>query len=91
MISAQQTAALEVLNSPAAVIVKARSHWGGDPQPLTALLKLYYKQQSTDIKNKVYALHGLAHDSDAIAINYRNGPKALLIEVIYHACSPQVS
>jgi hypothetical protein len=78
-----------VLYSPAAVIVKAKSQWAGDSQPLTALLKLYHKQRSTEIRDKVHALHGLAHDSDAIAIDYRIGPKALPIEVIYHACSPQ--
>jgi hypothetical protein len=39
----------------------------------------------------VYALHGLASNSDAIAIDYRIDPKALLVEIIYHTCSVQAS
>jgi hypothetical protein len=76
-----------VLESPAAVIVQAKSQWNGSRQPLTKLLELYRHQQSTDIRDKVYALHGLAHDSATIAVNYALEPHALLIEVIYHACS----
>jgi hypothetical protein len=82
---------LAILDSPAAVIVWAKSQWDGSPQPLTKLLELYRSQQSTDIRDKVYALHGLAYDSDAIAINYNIDAKGLLIEVIYHTCSPQSS
>jgi hypothetical protein len=79
-----------VLDSPAAVIVRAKSQWNGSPQPLTKLLELYRHQQSTDIRDKVYALHGLAHDSDSLAVNYTLDPHALLIEVIYHACSSEL-
>jgi len=81
----------DVLDSPATVIVRAKSRWDGSPRPLTKLLELYHKQQSTDIRDKVYALHGLACNSDAIAINYRIEPEALLVEIIYHTCSSQAS
>jgi hypothetical protein len=77
---------LRILDTPAAVIVRAKSNWDGSPQPLTKLLKLYHRQQSTDIRDKVYALHGLASDSDGIAVDYTIDPKDLLVEVIYHAC-----
>jgi hypothetical protein len=76
-----------LLDTPAAVIVRAKSNWDGTPQPLTKLLQLYHRQESTDIRDKVYALHGLASDSDEIAVDYTIEPKDLLVEVIYHACS----
>jgi hypothetical protein len=81
----------EVLDSPATVIVKAKSQWDGTPQPLSKLLQLYRTQQSTEIRDKVYALHGLACDSHAIEVDYRIDPKDLLVELIYHICSPQAS
>ncbi|KAF2828583.1 HET-domain-containing protein [Ophiobolus disseminans] len=85
------TGVSDVLDSPATTIVKAKSEWDGSPQPLTTLLEQYHNQQSTDVRDKVYALHGLAHNSDAIAINYHIEPKALLTEIIYHTCSQQAS
>ena len=81
----------DVLDSPATVIVRAKSQWDASPQPLTTLLEQYHNQQSTDIRDKVYALHGLAYNSNTIAINYRIDPKALLVEIIYHTCSAQAS
>lgn len=44
-----------------------------------------------DIRDKVYALHGSASNSEAIAINYSIDPKDLLTELIYHTCSTQAS
>ncbi|OAL48131.1 HET-domain-containing protein [Pyrenochaeta sp. DS3sAY3a] len=80
-----------VLESPAMVIVRAKLQWDGSPQPLTSLLEQYHNQQSSDILDKVYALHGLASDSNVIAIDYRISPKALLVEVIYYTCSVQAA
>jgi hypothetical protein len=77
------------LDSPAAVIVKAKMRWNGNPQPLSTLLEIYRQQQATDIRDKVYALHGLAYDNDSVVINYNIEPKALLLEVLYHICSSQ--
>ena len=79
----------DVLESPAAVIVRAKARWDASPRPLTTLLEQYRHQHATDIRDKVYALHGLASNSDGIAVDYRIGPKALLVEIIYHACSAQ--
>lgn len=81
----------EVLESPATAIVRAKSQWDGSPQSLTTLLEQYHNQRSTDIRDKVYALNGLASNIAAIAIGYRVDPKALLVEIIYHTCSEQVS
>jgi len=76
-----------VLDSPAAVIIRAKAQWNGDPQPLTLLLEQYHRQHSTDVRDKVYALHGLASDSGAISINYRIDPKELFVQIVKHACS----
>jgi hypothetical protein len=65
--------------------------WDGRPQALNTLLKLYHEQHSTDIRDKVYALHSLAHDSADVAIDYSIDPKALLFHVLRHACSHQAS
>ncbi|KAI4694771.1 hypothetical protein J4E81_006372 [Alternaria sp. BMP 2799] len=80
-----------VLSSPAAVIIGAKAQWNGHPQPLALLLKRYRKQHSTDVRDKVYALHGLASDSDAIAIDYNIDPKELLVQIINHVYSQQAS
>jgi len=80
-----------VLDSPAAVIIRAKARWNGDPQPLTLLLEQYHRQHSTDVRDKVYALHGLASDSRAISINYRIDPKELFVQIVQHACSSVAS
>ena len=77
-----------VLESSAAIIIRAKAQWNGDPQPFTLLLEQYHRQYSTDVRDKVYALHGLASDSSMIPINYRIDPKQLLTKMICHACSP---
>jgi len=77
-----------VLESSAAIIIRAKAQWNGVPQPFTLLLEQYHRQHSTDVRDKVYALHGLASDSDWIPINYRIDPEQLLAQMICHACSP---
>ena len=77
-----------VLDSPAGIIIRAKAQWNGVPQPFTLLLEQYHRQHSTDVRDKVYALHGLASDSSMIPINYRIDPKQLLTQMICHACSP---
>jgi hypothetical protein len=81
----------EVMNSPATAIIRTKSQWVGTPQPFHRLLKLYRKQQSTDIRDKVYALHGLACDSSFIEIDYRIDPEVLFLRLLYHFCSPQLA
>jgi hypothetical protein len=82
---------MDVLDSPAATIIRAKMQWNGDPLPLTMLLRRYRNQHSTDVRDKVYALHGLASNSHAIPINYNITPEELLVEIIYHTCSPEAS
>jgi hypothetical protein len=76
----------KLLDSPATVIVKAKTQWDGTPQPLSKLLQLFPTQQSTDIRDKVYALHGLASDSDTIEIDYSIDPRTLLLDLLYEFC-----
>jgi hypothetical protein len=83
--------AVNVLDSSATTIINAKIQWDGSPQPLTTLLKRYRNQQSTDVRDKVYALHGLASNSHAIPIDYNITPEELLVDVIYHTCSPEAS
>jgi hypothetical protein len=80
-----------ILDSPAIVIAKAKSEWDGNPQPLTTLLQLYHKHQATDIRDKIYALHGLAEDSLDIVVDYHKSTKNLLVEVLHHACTSRDS
>jgi hypothetical protein len=83
-----------VLASPAFVVVKAKSTWDGDNgnlQPLTTLLQLYRDHEATNIRDKVYALHGLAKDCSDIAIDYRTSTKNLLIQVLNHTCASRGS
>jgi hypothetical protein len=55
--------------------------------PFTYLLPVFSNHESTDIRDKVYALLGLSSDSTTIRVDYDVSPKALLVELIYHACS----
>jgi hypothetical protein len=80
------TGVSDILESTAAGIVRAKSQWSKSPQTLASLLELYRDQKSTDLRDKVYALHGLAHDSDVIKIDYNIDPKDLLVDMIYYAC-----
>jgi hypothetical protein len=81
---------MAVLESQAVVIMKAKAEWVGS-HSLARLLKLYRSQQSTDIRDKVYALHGLAHDTEAMAVDYFIDPKTLLTKVMQHISSLPVS
>jgi hypothetical protein len=69
-----------VLKSPAANIVKAKTTWDGQ-QSLTSLLRLCRDQQSTDIRDKIYALHGLANDTVDLKIDYGISVEDLLVIV----------
>jgi len=80
-----------ILASPAIVIARAKSEWDGNPQPLRTLLQLYHDHEATDIRDKIYALHGLAEDSLDIVIDYHKSTKDLLVEVLYHVCASRKS
>ncbi|CAN9170884.1 unnamed protein product [Alternaria alternata] len=76
-----------ILDSPAIVIAKAKSEWDRNPQPLTRLLQLYRDHEATDIRDKIYALHGLAEDSLDIAVDYHKSIEDLHVEVLYYVCA----
>lgn len=76
-----------VLSSPAIVIAKAISTQSGRKQSLVTLLELYRDQEATDIRDKVYALHGLAEDSEDLLVDYRTSPRDLLTALLRHATS----
>jgi hypothetical protein len=76
----------DILDSTAAGVVRAKSKWNDKPQSLIFLLELYREHLSSDYRDKVYALHGLAHDSDIIDIDYNVNPKDLLVDMFYYAC-----
>jgi hypothetical protein len=75
-----------VLASAASNIVKAKTEWKIQSLSLISLLTLCRNQQSTDIRDKIYALHGLANDSYGLKIDYRISAKRLLVVVLEHMC-----
>ena len=86
-----------LLESPAAIIVFAKAeHYGcyqsaddsgrQNPAPLMGLLERYRHQEATNILDKVYALHGLAHDAEDIEIDYSISPEGLAMKLLRHAC-----
>ena len=76
-----------VLSSPAIVIAKAMSTRTERKQSLVTLLEVYRHHEATDIRDKVYALHGLAEDTENLPIDYRTSPKELFSNVLRHAIS----
>jgi hypothetical protein len=76
-----------VLKSPAANIVKAKTTWDGQ-QSLTSLLRLCRDQRSSDSRDKIYALHGLANDTEHLKIDYGISVEQLLVIVLEHTCAP---
>ena len=83
----QHTGASHTFASAASKIVKVRCDWNKQSAlPLNALLHLCRDQQSTDVRDKVYALCGLANDSDGLGIDYGIAPKQLLVVVLEHTC-----
>ncbi|KAF1973161.1 HET-domain-containing protein [Bimuria novae-zelandiae CBS 107.79] len=83
--SAYLRCACEVLASPAIVIAKAISTRSERKQSLLTLLEVYRDHEATDIRDKVYALHGLAEDSQDLPIDYGTSPRDLLTALLRHA------
>ncbi|KAB2102197.1 hypothetical protein AG0111_0g9486 [Alternaria gaisen] len=52
---------------------------------------MYHDHEATDIRDKIYALHGLADDSLDIVVDYQESTKDLLVEVSYYVCAAQKS
>lgn len=85
--SAYLRCARGVLSSPAIVIAKAISTRSERKPSLVTLLEVYRHHEATDIRDKIYALHGLAEDTENLPIDYRTSPKELLSTLLRHATS----
>jgi hypothetical protein len=78
-----------VIESAAANIVQTKLRWKQRPsQSLTRLVKLCRDQQSTDVRDKIYALHGLSNDTDDMIVDYGITARQLLDVVVKHTCEP---
>jgi hypothetical protein len=53
---------------------------------LSDLLLKLHKQHSTDVRDKIYALHGLADDTDNMLADYGITVDDLIVDVLRHAC-----
>jgi hypothetical protein len=81
--SAHHEFVIRLLQSSAAVMVWQRAHWRhpDTPKPrLETLLEIFRDWKCTDIRDKVYALTGMASIQTAIVPDY-----SLSIEQIFHA------
>lgn len=79
--------ALEVLASPAYLIIEAKSAWDGHPIPLKSLLTTYRNLQSTDIRNKMSGLLGLASITTSVVVNYSLHPTEIFLCVLKSVCT----
>ncbi|KAF2683847.1 HET-domain-containing protein [Lentithecium fluviatile CBS 122367] len=73
-----------ILTSPATTIVKAKSERDRSPRPLGMLLRTFGEHESTDFRDKVYALLGLAKNGSSVEINYDKSEKNVLLDVFHH-------
>jgi hypothetical protein len=73
--------------TPAANIVQVKAGWGDqNSRSLVKLIRLFRDQKATDIRDNVYALHGLASDTGNMTINYELSTWQLLVVVLRHTC-----
>ncbi|KAI4626363.1 uncharacterized protein J4E87_004865 [Alternaria ethzedia] len=54
--------------------------------PLMRLLEIYRHQMATNILDKVYALHGLTPDSEAMEVEYEISPAQLAVKLLCYVC-----
>ncbi|ORY18343.1 heterokaryon incompatibility protein-domain-containing protein [Clohesyomyces aquaticus] len=73
-----------ILDSPAVDIVKMRASWEEGHIPLSVLLQTCGHHESTDIRDKVYALLGIANDGFDVEIDYQKSAKEILLDVFSH-------
>ena len=84
----QHTGVNPTFASAASKVVQAKYNWKEQPSlPLLTLLRLCRHQQSTDIRDRIYALCGLANESDRLDIDYGITAKQLLSVVFEHTCT----
>jgi hypothetical protein len=77
-----------LLYSAAANIVATRKKWSGQrSQTLLELVKSCREQQATDVRDKMYALHGLASDTDDVIVDYGIKSEQLVMATLRHTCA----
>lgn len=74
-----------MLASPAMALVKCKTEWTAERPPLRVLIRNYASHESTDIRDKVYALIGIADDASDLLVDYNKTTKDVLIHVLRHA------
>jgi hypothetical protein len=85
-----------VRSSPAMSIVKIRAEprwYTGSPDLLgrprdiaiDSLMETYSAHECEDIRDKVYAIVGIAKNGSTIVVDYRKSAKDVLLDVFYHA------
>jgi hypothetical protein len=77
------TCAHAILTSPAMVIVRTKAELGEAPRPLRLLLQTYGDHESTNIRDKVYALVGIAEEASDIVVDYNKSAKDVFLDVMY--------
>jgi hypothetical protein len=70
-----------ILASPAMAIVREKVKWGRTPQPLKTLIQTYGEHEATDIRDKIYALLGIAEGTSDVVIDYHKSAKTVLLDV----------
>ncbi|KAF2651209.1 HET-domain-containing protein [Lophiostoma macrostomum CBS 122681] len=73
-----------ILVSPAMALVKFKKGWDGTPRPLKGLLQTYCDHESTDIRDKIYALFGIADNMRGVVIDYHKSAKDILLLVFLY-------
>ena len=76
---------VNVFQSPAFTMVWQRAHWRSPDTPaptLQTLVEVFQDCQSSDVRDKVYALVGMASQDTAIVPNYFLSPKQLYHDVM---------
>jgi hypothetical protein len=70
-----------ILASPAMAIVREKAKWGRTPQPLKRLIQTYREHESTEIRDKIYALLGIAEGTSEVVVDYHKSAKTVLLDV----------
>jgi hypothetical protein len=73
-----------ILASPAIALLKTKAERAGNPQPLRVLVRSYTSHESTDVRDKVYSLLGIADDASGIIVDYKKSAKDVLLDVLAH-------
>lgn len=77
--------AVDVLQSPAFVMIWQRAHWRHPETPtpkLQTLIDIFQSWECADIRDKVYALVSMADEKTAVLPNYSRSPRQIYHDVL---------